>query len=180
MTASNLWACLFACTVFFLGIDSAFSLLEATLTVIQDSNKFELSREAISLMTCSFGALCSILFCFNWGFTLFDVIDHYLCIYLLTLVGVLECFSVAWLYRFDQTIQEIDGRAIKILAFGFWTSLLVLGLVICFSSINLWNVILIFWLVQIGLAVTSFKEAEQPFNEWFNRVCLYGVREMSR
>jgi len=37
MTGANFWAALFAMTIFLLGIDSAFSLLEGSLAIVRDT-----------------------------------------------------------------------------------------------------------------------------------------------
>lgn len=90
MAAPNFWAVLFGLTLYMLGIDSAFSMVEATSTVICDTpagKKYP--RMFVAFALCFLGFCCSIPFCTNWGFVLFDSIDHYLCVYLLLLVGIL-------------------------------------------------------------------------------------------
>ena len=83
LPGSNGWAFILAVTLFTLGIDSAFSLLEAASTVMQDSPTFkEMPRKLISLILVIIGAIASIFFSFNWGFTSFDVVDHFLNVYL--------------------------------------------------------------------------------------------------
>lgn len=90
MPAANFWALLFTLTLFTLGIDSAFAMVEGTVIVIQDSflGKY-LSKFFVSLILCSFGAIIGVIFCFNWGFAYFDSIDHYLNIYTIMLMAVL-------------------------------------------------------------------------------------------
>lgn len=89
MSWSNFWAGLLGLTLFLLGVDSAFSMVEATSTVINDLKTFrKIPKAFIALVICIFGLLCSLPFCTNWGFILFDVIDHYLCTYLLLLCGI--------------------------------------------------------------------------------------------
>jgi len=90
MPASNVWAVILGLTLFLLGIDSAFSMVEATSTVICDTpagKKYP--RMFVAFVLCFAGFIFSIPFCTNWGFVLFDVIDHYLCAFLLVLVGIL-------------------------------------------------------------------------------------------
>ena len=100
MKGANFWAILFGFTLFFLGIDSSFSMLEATATVLHDTAfGRETPRKLTALILCVSGALCSLVFCFDWGFTAFDVVDHYLNVYLMLLLGVLECFAAAWVYE---------------------------------------------------------------------------------
>ena len=79
MPGGNFWAILFALTLFTLGIDSAFSLVEASSTVIADTETGKrMPRKLIALILCVVGAFSSLLFTHNWGFTYFDCVDHYL------------------------------------------------------------------------------------------------------
>ena len=90
MAASNLWAFLLGTTLFMLGIDSSFSAIEATSTVICDTAWGGIvPRMFVAFVLCVFGFMGSVPFCTNWGFTLFDVVDHYLCAYLLLMIGVM-------------------------------------------------------------------------------------------
>jgi solute carrier family 6 GABA transporter-like protein 1 len=90
MSAPNLWAIMLSITLFTLGVDSAFSMVEATATVICDTKwGKQFPRAFVAFFLCLLGFLLSIPFCTNWGFFLFDVVDHYLSNYLLILVGIL-------------------------------------------------------------------------------------------
>lgn len=90
MNAPNLWTILLGLTLFMLGIDSAFSFIEATATVICDTKAgSKWPRSLVALILCIFGFCLSIMFCTNWGFVLFDVIDYYMANFLLLLVGIL-------------------------------------------------------------------------------------------
>jgi SNF family Na+-dependent transporter len=90
MPGANFWSLMLSVTLFFLGIDSAFAMTEGTIIVLHDSalgKKF--SKPMISFAVCFFGAAFSTLFCFNWGFTFFDVVDHYLNVYTILLMGIM-------------------------------------------------------------------------------------------
>lgn len=90
MAGPNFWMLMFTLTLFTLGIDSQFSFVEAVLTVVMDTQWGQkVSKLKLSLALCLFGAIGSTIFCFNWGFTFFDVIDHYLNVYLVLLMGIL-------------------------------------------------------------------------------------------
>jgi len=100
MPAPNLWSFVLAVTLFTLGIDSSFSMLEACATVMQDSPLFKKwPRKLIALFLVVLGSLCSILFSFNWGFTYFDVVDNYTNVYLMLVIGVLETLGAGWFYE---------------------------------------------------------------------------------
>lgn len=89
LPAANFWTLMLALTLFTLGLDSAFSFVEATSTVIYDTPAGRIMpRKITALILCVLGALISTVFCSNWGFTYFDVVDHYLSVYLMLLLGI--------------------------------------------------------------------------------------------
>merc|ERR1719228_2180446 len=79
---ANFFSIIFYLTLMLLGIDSAFSMVEAISTVIDDSdfNKYRLkwSRLKISTVICVCGALVSCLYCFDTGFWWLDLVDFYI------------------------------------------------------------------------------------------------------
>ena len=90
MSMPNLWAFLLGATLFLLGIDSSFSAIEASSTVICDTTwGKKMPRMFTVFILCVIGFIGSIPFCCNWGFVLWDVVDHYLTAYLLNLIGIL-------------------------------------------------------------------------------------------
>jgi len=90
MEGSAFWCFLLGLTLFLLGVDSAFSMVEAVATVLHDTKTFaKVNRTLMAFILCLIGLAVSALFCTNWGFVLFDCIDHYLGNYLLLLVGIL-------------------------------------------------------------------------------------------
>lgn len=137
MPAPNFWALILAITLFTLGIDSAFSILEACATVMQDTPFFKKwPRKLIALLLVIMGAIGSIFFSFNWGFTYFDVVDNYLNVYLMLLIGVLETMGAGWVYEAKEIFAK--GRnykmAVLILASGYWIGVFVCPIVSIFSD----------------------------------------------
>jgi SNF family Na+-dependent transporter len=86
-------------------------------------------RKLAALILCVVGMGCSSLFCFNWGFTLFDVVDHYLNVYLMLFLGVLECLACGWVYEAEAIMKQVGKPAVLVLGIGFWSSLIITGLV---------------------------------------------------
>jgi SNF family Na+-dependent transporter len=132
MTWANFWTFMFSSTLFFLGIDSAFSMVEATSTVITDLDSMKnWPRGFIAFLICFLGFLLSIPFCTNWGYVLFDVIDHYLCTYLLFLCGIFQCFGCGWGFDVEATMNKSENHAksLKYLTFSFWVYLMLIGLI---------------------------------------------------
>lgn len=132
MPGANGWAIVLGLTLFLLGIDSAFSMVEATSTVICDTPAGKhIPRMFVAFVLCFTGFLLSVPFCTNWGFVLFDVIDHYLCAFLLLFVGILQCFGVGWGFDAAHMMERSPGHstAIKFLTLSYWIVLMIMGVV---------------------------------------------------
>ena len=71
MAMPNLWAIILGMTLFSLGVDSTFCVIEAQVAIIHDTKvgkKFP--KKCIALVLCLIGFLISMPFCFNFGFRL--------------------------------------------------------------------------------------------------------------
>lgn len=178
----NLWAFLLGCTLFLLGIDSAFSMVEATSTVITDLDTLKhVPRSLIAFLICFAGFLFSIPFCTNWGFILFDVIDHYLCTYLLFLVGIFQCFGVGWGFDVENTVNlsENHAKSIKYLTISFWLWLFVIGLIFVLvpDVVGIGIGVLLFGLAAFVLA-PSYYISKLSFHQWYAQIMMCGVRRI--
>jgi len=180
---SNGWAIMLALTLFTLGLDSAFSLIEAATTVIGDT-KFgrENPRWLVALIMCVVGAAISTIFCSNWGFTYFDVVDHYLANYLMLIVGILQCFGACWMYKIsDYENEEKTYRAKKIQLLGYWVPLIILGILGNFLTYE-WALpasILAFWIIQLFVWAASWFSSGLSVKEWYKKVFFYGARDLA-
>jgi len=128
--APNFWALVLFITLFTLGVDSAFSMVEAASTVIYDTGAGKkVNRMVIAFAICILGCTCSIVFCSNFGFEVLDVVDFYLTVYLMVLLGILQCTSVGWIFQVSEKLQEKPQlkKSFKVLTIGFWGSLVVYG-----------------------------------------------------
>ena len=116
------FAVLFFVMLITLGIDSAFSLVEAASTVISDRCP-HLRRQDISLYVCVFGFLTGIIFTTFAGLHYLDITDHFITNYGLVIVGLLEVLAVGWLYGADKLRDYINKVSdIKI---GKWWEVLI-------------------------------------------------------
>ena len=91
---------LFFLTLVLAGITSAMSIVEAFVSAAID--KFGGSRFWTVTITCSLGALGSIVFTTQAGLYWLDIVDHFLNNYGLIGVGLLECILIGWYYRIDN------------------------------------------------------------------------------
>lgn len=178
----NLWAVMLSITLFTLGIDSAFSMLEATATVLQDTPVGKaMPRKLLALLLCALGALGSIAFSFNWGFTYFDVVDHYLNVYLMLLLGLLEVMGAGWVYDREYAFGKANKASVLVLALGYWVSLIIMGLDSFLAmKEKFWVGAIIFWVLVLVFAVISFAISGLSLGNWFKFVSLYGVRRLAR
>jgi len=182
MPASGLWAFLLGSTLFMLGIDSSFSAIEATSTVICDTAwGGVVPRSFVAFVLCVVGFLGSFPFCFNFGFTLFDVVDHYLCAYLLNMIGVLQAFGCGWFFDAAKHMAMSPGhrKSILWLSISYWTLLIIIGTV---GSIT--NAIAASFISFCGIFVficlpVSFKLSGLTLGKWYNEVVLTGVKRIS-
>ncbi|MCA8940685.1 MAG: sodium-dependent transporter, partial [Planctomycetes bacterium] len=104
-------------SLLFLGIDSAFSLVEACVAGICD--KFDLNRKMVSAMFCLLGWLVGMAFCFPVGLSLLDISDHYLSDFGLLIMGLIQCIAIGWFYgakKIRKHINKVSERRVTV----FW------------------------------------------------------------
>jgi hypothetical protein len=137
MPGSNFWIILLGLTLFTLGIDTAFSLVEAISTVVYDTEKGKaVPRKLTALFVCVLGWLGSLLFCPSWGFTHFDVADRYISVYLMFILGIMQCFAAGWMFRLQNVMKMNDGAnktSIMLLSGTYWVTLLIMAPVTVFG-----------------------------------------------
>lgn len=181
MAWPNFWAFILGTTLFMLGIDSSFSAIEATSTVICDTRVgSKYPRSFVAFVLCLIGFIGSIPFCCNWGFVLFDVVDHYLCAYLLNILGILQAFGCGWFFDVEPTIAKSDGhkKSLTFLSVMFWVPLIII------AAITVWTEI-----VAIGFAIfaavfvffgiiPSYIFSGLKFNEFYDDIMMCGVRKI--
>lgn len=134
MPGSNFWIILLGLTLFTLGIDTSFSLVEAISTVVYDTEKGKaIPRKLTALIVCILGWLGSLLFCPSWGFTHFDVADRYISVYLMFILGIMQCFAAGWMFRLQTVLKGPNKQSILILTGTYWGSLLIMAPVTVFG-----------------------------------------------
>lgn len=79
LSGAGHWERLLFVVLFMLGIDSAFSLCEAVVTVVKDTVLFNRTRRFyVTGLVCGTGFLCSLLFATDAGYYFLDVADFYI------------------------------------------------------------------------------------------------------
>lgn len=181
LPGANFWTLMFSLTLFTLGIDSSFSIVESVATVLGDTIIGEkLSKGKIAMILGLVGAIGSTLFCFNWGFTLFDIVDHYLNVYLVLFMGVLESLGAAWVHCWDDALQKGQRISVHILVAGYWILLNTMPWPAYYGYVeNSYASIPAFWGGMIIVWIVSFLTSKLKFVEWYQNHFFYGVRPIS-
>lgn len=94
-----------------LGIDSAFSLIEAVVTAIADKFK-SISRHTVLVWTCIVGGVISLLFVTEGGLYWLDIVDHWMNSYGLVGVGLAQALLITLAIGTGNLRKEINAHTI--------------------------------------------------------------------
>jgi NSS family neurotransmitter:Na+ symporter len=103
------FAYLFYITLFLLGIDSAFSLLETIVAALKD--KFGWTRLKATTLVAIISIILGIPFVTNAGLLWLDIVDHFAINYILVIGGIFECIALAYYFGGDKLIKDINTNA---------------------------------------------------------------------
>ena len=93
--------------IFLLGIDSLFSHVEASATVLTDTPRFRhLRKDIVVAVICGMGLLVSLAFATDIGHALIDSFDHYVINYGLFFTGALEAYTVSWVWGWEDVAKK--------------------------------------------------------------------------
>jgi len=123
----------------------------------------------------------SIMFCTNWGFILFDSVDHYLSNYLLLLIGIQECFGVGWCFDASCTIAKSKEHFNSnwSLVLLFWIPLLIIALITVILNSTMIGVPIfsaVFFLIGCPISFYLYKGT---FKDWYNDIFFCGTNKIS-
>jgi len=107
-------------TLWMIGIDSAVGFIEAAVTNMVDQSSMK--RYQCAIVICTVGFILSSLFCSNWGWVLFDLVDHYISSYIVLPVGLCQCIAVGWIFERKKTASRSPAHAksMRALTFMYW------------------------------------------------------------
>jgi NSS family neurotransmitter:Na+ symporter len=126
----------FGC-LWFLGIDSAFSIAEASVTAIKD--KWGLTKAKATSIICGLGFLVGILYTTGAGLYWLDIVDRATSFYGLLITGIIACIVIGWVFGADKLRVHLNESSdIKIGKwFNWFVKLLVpigLGFVVIYGG----------------------------------------------
>lgn len=106
------WIRLLFITLFLLGIDSAFSFVEAVVTCCRDTIRFrDTPKWKITASFCILGFIFSIMYATDAGLIFLDVIDYYIN-FVMLIVGFFESFGLGWVYNIEEQISKFGAPAV--------------------------------------------------------------------
>jgi len=115
----NIFGVLFFITLLSLGIDSAFSLVEAVVSGVHDKWP-AVRRSTLTGIICTGCFVLGLLFITDAGLLWLDIVDHWCLEYGLVTVGLLECVVIGWLIRTRLLTDSInEGAEVRV---GVWWS----------------------------------------------------------
>lgn len=109
---AKFFSTLFFLMLLMLGIDSAFSLLEAATTAIQDRYP-TVKRSRVLFTLCLVGFLLGLLFVTNAGLYWLDIVDHWMNSYGLVGVGLAETLILTFLLGTKKLRAELNAYTVR-------------------------------------------------------------------
>lgn len=159
------WVRMLFVMLFLLGIDSAFALIEAALTVLQDArwcSKF--SGWAIAGMICVMSFVFGLLYVTDAGLIFLDVVDFYVN-FVMILVGAIEAIGAGWIYGIDKQIEKFGAFPVLLYLTGTMVSWTV-GAILWFNlsenaMVAGWAVVAGAHIIMAGLILSSLNSLKQ-------------------
>ncbi len=149
MPLAGLFGFLFFVILLTLGVDSAFSLVEAVNAGVQDkTDRWHAAQVAFIVGVIAF--ILGIIFTTRAGIHILDVVDHFITTYNIVLVGFLETIMVGWYYGAEKMRKVINK--VSDWHLGKW-----------------WNYS-IKWVAPIGLGfllIINFIKEVPSLHKWF-------------
>ena len=113
---SALFGVIFFLMLLSLGIDSAFSMVEAVISGFID--KWKISKARAAAVFCVVGFILGIFLISEGGFHWLDIFDHWAGHYGLAAVGLMECIVVGWFVDIRKFLDEVNE--VSEIKLGVW------------------------------------------------------------
>lgn len=107
MPFSWIFSLLFFLMFLSLGIDSAFSLVEAVNAAILDQHK-HIRVAKVAMGVCLVALIAGIIYTTRGGLYFLDIVDHFVTSYNLLLVGICQSILVGWIYGAEKLRRYIN------------------------------------------------------------------------
>lgn len=112
LPGAKFFSFLFFLMLLTLGIDSAFSLLEAAATAVHDRYP-KMDRKRVLQILCGIGFVISLLFVTQAGLYWLDIVDHWMNAYGLVGVGLAEAMIISYMLGTKKMKAELNEHTIR-------------------------------------------------------------------
>ncbi|MCK4321691.1 sodium-dependent transporter [candidate division WOR-3 bacterium] len=116
--ANKIFGALFFMMLLTLGIDSAFSLVEAASKAALEQWK-KIPRRALNLLISIIAIIVGLIFSSRGGLYWLDIIDHYICCYGLVVIGFLEAIFIGYFIN-TKSFHDYMNKQSEIIAGKWW------------------------------------------------------------
>jgi len=136
------------------------------------------------VILCVFGACCSTIFCSNWGFTYFDVVDHYLNVYLVLIMGILQSVAVGW-FHCQEDAMKVSKASALVLMISYFGAMVPLAWLAYFVFPDWsWTSLPAFWgfvfiMTFVSFMIAKLGPAKCTFKQWYDEILFSGVRPIA-
>jgi len=75
------------------------------------------------------GICLSAIFTTNFGWILFDLLEHYIASYVIIGIGFMQCVAVGWLFEYESTalVSEAHTKSLKYLGYVYWIPIIIIA-----------------------------------------------------
>jgi len=168
------------------GIDSAISYMQGWVANLTDKDPAAYRMYPLMVFgQCATGYALCMLFCSNWGWILFDLVDHYITDYVILLIGVLQCVAVGWVLEYESTAvrSEAHRESLRHLAAFYWIPVIAISFYSNFAfAPTRWIAAIVFVVCLIfscGMSVCQFRATGLDFDIWYAEIFLCGVNKVA-
>jgi SNF family Na+-dependent transporter len=117
---------IFFITLLSLGIDSAFSLVEAITAAIADAvhrRQIVVNHSILALIVCVAGFAEGLIYATDGGLYILDIVDHYINNFGLVFVALMQAIAVGWFFNIEEHRNYINSTTS--LQIGKWWNISV-------------------------------------------------------
>jgi len=131
---ASIFGIIFFLMLLTLGIDSAFSLVEAAVAAGQD--RWKVSRKAMNLFTCGLAFIVGLIFCTEAGLYWLDIVDHFINNFGLVLIGLFECLVIGYVFGAKRMREYINSVSeIKLGAWWDWLIRVIVPIILIITVV---------------------------------------------
>ena len=139
-------------------------------------------RWKAAAVVCGAGTALCLLFTSNWGWVLFDLVDHHISAYIIIAIGLCQCISVGWIFERESTARRSpEHRAsLRSLALIYWfpTVLTCFYSNFGFSQVK-WVGVILMAVILIAATFKSFRDSGMPLVVWYHEIVMCGTDKLA-